>query len=162
MSAYERIAVVEDFSKAESAFSPGNYAYYKQNGLNQYAHFAELLEASKISLADSGVAIAWAGQVGGTEFTATTPVGEIFAKRLAYLDGGYLAAAVLFYVKQEGTGVPIDLCAVRFTPDGGWLLPGDKLANDSYGRISASSVVVTLMVVMAAKLKLDHQRIVGK
>lgn len=162
MSAYERIAVVEDFSKGMSAFAPGNYAYYKQNRLSQYAYFSELLEASRAPLALSDVTITWDGEAGSPEFTATTPVGEIFAKRLAYLDQGSLGAAVLFYAKQDGTGVPVDLCAVRFTHDGRWLFPDDTPANDSYGRMSSSSVIHVLMVAMAAKLKLDHERVLGK
>ena len=147
--------------KIAKAVSGSMLAFGKRESDAQYEHFSRLLEQAELVLAERKVSVTWADEVGGGSFLIDTPVGQIFAKRLAYVDDEQIGAAVVFYCAGENGEKARDLCVLRLTSYGPWLLSGDVPVFDAHGQHVPASAVSVLTAAIAAKLDLDHQRVMA-
>lgn len=127
----------------------------------QYQSFCEFLDQAKSMLSERGIQVEWPDGKNSDNFKFSSPVGEINAKRLSFVDEHQLGAAVLFYCFEAGRADAVDLCSLRLTVHGAWKLPGDEQVIDAYGRLVPASAVSAVMAAVKAKLERDHLRVLG-
>ena len=147
--------------KISKAVSGSMMALGKRESDAQYGHFSQLLEQAKSILSERNVSVAWPDEVGGSHFLIDTPVGQIYAKRLAFLDDEQIGAAVVFYCVEENGEKAHDLCVLRLTSYGTWLLSGDVPVLDGYRQHIPASAVSAVTAAIAAKLEFDHKRVMA-
>lgn len=153
---------MEDLNEQVSnATRPGCLEMGRSSSDGQYQLFCEFLEQAKSILSERGIQVEWPEGRNSDHFKLSSPVGEIHAQRLSFVDEGQLGAAVLFYCFEVGRAGAVDLCSLRLTNYGTWKLPGDQQVLDAYGRHVPASAVSAVMAAVKAKLERDHLRVFG-